>query len=372
MEVARVITARFVDDTQSLGTLRARRSVVVRPEVSGRIRALNFTDGQRVRQGALLVQLDDTLQQAQLQQAEASASIARTNLQRSRELAAQNFVSQSAVDQNAAALDVALAQVALAKAQIGRMRIVAPFDGITGIRSVNVGDYVKDGAELVALEDLGALWVDFRLPERYLSRLRVGQSVELTLDAMPGKAYAARVAALDAQLDANGRALLVRASLANTDGQLRGGMFARVRTVFSTREQALVVPEQALVAMGDGHLVFKVVDGERGKIARRAPVRIGARLPGKVEILEGLVEGDVVVVAGQTRLARGDNLPVRVVDLERAAAPDAGVAGAGGRAPTPGNSPSPAGAVDVAPRAAPGGSSGGAPGGMPRPAGRPS
>ena len=149
-----VQSTRIVDDTQSVGTLRARQSVVLRPEVSGRIKTLTFTDGQRVKRGDLLVQLDDTLQQAQLKQAEASAAIARTNLQRSRELAAQNFVSQSAVDQNAAALDVALAQVALAQAQIQRMRVLAPFDGVTGIRQANVGDYLKDGAEVVSVEDL--------------------------------------------------------------------------------------------------------------------------------------------------------------------------------------------------------------------------
>jgi membrane fusion protein (multidrug efflux system) len=236
------------------------------------------------------------------------------------------------------------------------MRIVAPFDGVTGIRSVNVGDYVKDGAELVMLEDLGALWVDFRLPERYLSRLKEGQSVQVSLDAMPGKAYQAKVVALDAQLDTNGRALLVRASLANEDGRLRGGMFARVRTVFSTRDQALVVPEEALVPVGDDQIVFKVVDGERGKVARRTSVRIGARLPGKVEIVEGLADGDVVVVAGQARLVRGDNLPVRVVDLERQGA---GAPGRGGQPPgagRPGGAP-PAGAAG-------GGSAGGA-GGRP-------
>ena len=370
MEVARVAKASFVDDTQSLGTLRARRSVVVRPEASGRIQALKFTDGQRVRKGALLVQLDDTLQRAQLQQAEASASIARTNLQRSRELAAQNFVSQSAVDQNAAALEVALAQVALAQAQVGRMRIVAPFDGITGIRSVNVGDYVKDGAELVVLEDLGALWVDFRLPERYLSRLREGQSVQLSLDAMPGKTYQAKVVALDAQLDTNGRALLVRASLANEDGRLRGGMFARVRTVFSVRDQALVIPEEALVPVGDDQVVFKVIDGERGKVARRTSVRIGARLPGKVEIVEGLAEGDVVVVAGQARLVRGDNLPVRVVDLNRPAA--GGPPGAGGAARPPGASAATAAPTASGAPGAPGARPAAAEGGRGAGAGRPS
>lgn len=333
VEVARAEATRLEDDTQAVGTLRARQGVILRPEVSGRIQGLQFSDGQRVRKGQLLVQLDDTLQQAQLKQAEASASIARTNLQRSRELAAQNFVSQSAVDQNSAALEVAQAQVALAQAQIGRMKVLAPFDGIAGIRTVNVGDYVKDGADLVMIEDLSSVWVDFRLPERFLTRLKTGQSVELAIDAIPGRKFAGRVEAIDAQLDANGRSILARARVTNADGTLRGGMFARVRAVFDVREQALVVPEEALVPVGERQFIFKVVDGPTGgKVAQRSPVRIGMRVPGKVEILEGVDAGDAVVVAGQTRLMRGESVPVRVVDLNRPGGgrPGAGGPGAGG------------------------------------------
>ena len=313
---------RLEDDSQAVGSVRARQGVVLKPEVSGRIQALSFGDGQRIRKGQLMVQLDDTLQQAQLKQAEASAAIARTNLQRSRELAAQNFVSQSAVDQNAAALEVAMAQVALAQAQLSRMKILAPFDGITGIRSVSVGDYVKDGADLVMIEDVSSLWVDFRLPERYLSRLKVNQNVEVLLDAVPDRKYKAQVDAIDAQLDANGRSVLVRARMANGDGRLRGGMFARVRAVFDVREKALIVPEEALVPLGNRQVVFKIADGPSGgKIAQRAEVKIGMRVPGKVEILGGLAAGDVIVVAGQSRLMRGENLAVRVVDLSRPRGP---------------------------------------------------
>jgi membrane fusion protein (multidrug efflux system) len=333
VEVARVEPARLEDDTQAVGTLRARQGVILRPEVSGRIQALKFADGQRVRKGQLLVQLDDTLQQAQLKQAEASASIARTNLQRSRELAAQNFVSQSAVDQNAAALEVAQAQVALAQAQVGRMKVLAPFDGIAGIRTVNVGDYVKDGADLVTIEDLSSVWVDFRLPERFLTRLKTGQAVELVIDAIPGRKFAGRVEAIDAQLDANGRSILARARVTNADGALRGGMFARVRAVFDVREQALVVPEEALVPVGERQFIFKVIDGPTGgKVAQRSPVRIGMRVPGKVEILEGVDAGDVVVVAGQNRLMRGESVPVRIVDLNRSGGgrPGGGGGGPGG------------------------------------------
>lgn len=309
---------KLEDDAQAVGSIRARQGVILRPEVSGRVQSIGFSDGQRVKRGQLMVQLDDTLQQAQLKQAEASASIARTNLQRSRELAAQNFVSQSAVDQNAAALEVAQAQVALAQAQLARMKVYAPFDGITGIRSVNLGDYVKDGADLVTVEDISAVSVDFRLAERYLSRLKPGQAVELLLDSMPGKTYSAKVEALDSQLDVNGRAVLVRARLANPNGALRGGMFARARIVFAVRDNALVVPEEALVPQGNKQFLFKVLEGEGGaKVAQRVEVRVGVRVPGKAEILDGVQAGEVIVLTGHSRLLRGDKLPVRIVDMSR-------------------------------------------------------
>ena len=350
VEVGKVQRLRIEDDALAVGTLRSRQGVMLRPEVSGRIARLGFADGQRVRRGQLLVQLDDTLQAAQMRQAEAQAGIARTNLQRNRELVAQNFVSQSVVDQSAAALEVALAQVALNKAQLERMKILAPFDGVAGIRSVNVGDYVKDGADLVNVEDTTQVWVDFRLPERYLAQLKAGQAVEVSLDAMPGRSFRGQVDALDSQLDANGRSLLVRARLANPDGVLRTGMFARTRTLLAVRDNALVVPEEALVPQGGKQYLIKVVDGPQGKVSQRLEARIGVRVPGKVEILGGVAEGDVVVTAGQGRLLRGDGLPVRVIDLA-----DAGTArGAnGGAGPPRAASGAASGAANGASRNAP-------------------
>jgi membrane fusion protein (multidrug efflux system) len=322
VEVGRVERMSLSDDVQAVGSLRSRQGVVLRPEVSGRIARLGFDDGQRVRRGQVLVQLDDALQRAQLQQARAQASIAGTNLQRNRELLAQNFVSQSAVDQTAANLQVAEAQVALAQAQLARMRIMAPFDGIAGIRSVNVGDYVKDGADLVGIEDVSTMLVDFRLPESAISRLKVGLPVEVSLDAMPGRSFSGQVDAIDATLDANGRSLLVRARLPNPDGSLRSGLFARARLVLATRADAMVVPEEALVPQGGKQLLIKLVPGPDGKgqVSQRIDARIGLRLPGKVEILEGLAAGDTVVTAGHGRLLRADGLPVKVVDIDRPAA----------------------------------------------------
>lgn len=329
VEAGKVIRMRLESDTTAVGSLRSNQGVMMRPEVSGRIVKLGFADGQRVQRGQLLVQLDDTLQLAQLRQAEAQASIARTNLQRSQELLAQNFVSQSAVDQNAAALEVAGAQVALAQAQLVRMRVLAPFDGVTGLRSVNIGDYVKDGADLVNLEDNSSVWVDFRLAERYLGQIKPGQVVDLAMDAVPGPTYQARVVALDSQLDANGRSVLVRSRLANADGKLRSGMFARARVVFSVREAALVVPEEALVPQGDKQFIVKLVAGAQGLVTQRVPAVIGQRAHGKVELLAGVAEGDEIVLAGQARLMRADGLPVQVVDINRpAGAPGQAASGA--------------------------------------------
>jgi membrane fusion protein (multidrug efflux system) len=317
VEVGKVEVMPLDDDAQAVGSLRSRQGVMLRPEVSGRIAALGFVDGQRVRRGQLLVQLDDTLQQAQLKQAEAQASIARTNLQRNRELVAENFVSQSAVDQSAAALEVAEAQVALARAQLARMRILAPFDGVAGIRNVNLGDYVKDGADLVNIEDLSQVLVDFRLPERFIARVQTGQSVDVSLDALPGQRFTGRIDALDSVIDADGRSLLVRARLDNPGGVLKSGLFARTRIVFARRDNALVVPEEALVPLGGKQYLFKVIDGPNAKTSKRIEARIGLRLPGKVEVLEGLAAGDLVVTAGHTRLVRGEGLPLKVVDISR-------------------------------------------------------
>ncbi len=330
VEVGKAESMQLSDEVQAVGSLKSVQGVMLRPESSGRISKLGFADGARVVKGQLLVQLDDTLQRAQLQQAEAQASIARTNLQRSRELQAQSFVSQSAVDQNAAALQVADAQVALAQAQAQRMKVLAPFHGTAGLRAVDVGDYVKDGADIVNIEDMSSMTVQFALPERYIDRLRAGQAVDVAVDALPGKVFTGRVQAVDSQVDANGRALQVLAQVANPGAVLRPGMFARSRVVFSVRESAVVVPEEALVPVGAKQFVFKVIDGADGKKAsQRLEAKLGLRLPGKVEILEGIRAGDTVVTAGHGRLMRADSLPVRVIDLNKP------VAAASGARPAP-------------------------------------
>ncbi|MGE0329540.1 MAG: efflux RND transporter periplasmic adaptor subunit [Ramlibacter sp.] len=329
VEVAQVQAMRLVDETQAVGSLRSRQSVVLRPEVSGRVTQINFRDGEQVRKGQLLVQLDDQLPLAQVQQAQAELSIAQANHKRNQELVAQNFISQRSVDESSANLEVAQAKLALARATAARLRIVAPFDGVAGIRGVNVGDYLKDGADIVNIEDMQALYVDFRLPERFQTKAKRGQVASVTVDALPGRKFSAVVQAIDPLVDANGRSLGLRACIDNRALDLRPGMFARVNAVFGERADAPVIPEEAIVPQGGRQFVLKLVDGpdKDSKIAQRVEVKVGMRLPGRVEILQGLQAGDTVVTAGHQRV-QGNGVPVRVVDLSRSAGQGGGAGGA--------------------------------------------
>ena len=331
VEATKVRQMTMRDDAEAVGSLRSRRSVVLRPEISGRITQLNFSDGQRVRKGQLLVQLDDQLPRAQVQQSRAELSIARANHKRNQELVAQGFISQRSVDESAANLEVAEAKLALAEATAQRLRILAPFDGVAGIRGVNVGDYLKDGADIVNVEDLDAVYVDFRLPERLQNKVKTGQTARVAFDALPGVQYSAVVLAINPQIDADGRSLAVRGCIDNRRLQLRPGMFARVTAVFGERSDANVVPEEAIVPDGAAPYVLRVVAGteEGSQVATRTTVRLGARTPGFVEVVEGLAPGDVVVTAGQQRLQR-DGMAVRVVELGQ---PSAGRSAAGAEPP---------------------------------------
>lgn len=356
VEAARVEIARLSDDTQAVGSLRSRRGVVLRPEVSGRITQLNFTDGQRVRKGQVLVQFDDQLPLAQVQQSQAELSIARANQKRNQELVAQNFISQRSLDESAANLQVAEAKLSLAKATAARLKIIAPFDGIAGIRLVNVGDYLKDGADIVNIEDIEAIYVDFRLPERFQNKVRRGQTAMLDIDALPGRKYNAQIQAIDPLIDANGRSIGIRGCIDNRQLQLRPGMFARVNAVFGVRENARVIPEEAIVPQGGRQFVIKLLEGpnEQTRITKRVEVKVGLRSPGKVEILEGLEPGDVVVATGQQRVQR-DGTVVSVVDLAANAASRAsnGKPAAGASSPaSPASTASPATAAPAAPEVA--------------------
>ncbi|MFZ2972695.1 MAG: efflux RND transporter periplasmic adaptor subunit [Ferribacterium limneticum] len=321
VEVARVTASDFADDVAAVGTLKSNESVVLRPETAGRVASIGFKDGAVVAKGTVLVVFDAAIQDAELLQARANLALAKSSYERNVELVGKKFLSQQALDSSAATLKVQEAAVQLAEAKAARMRIKAPFTGMVGLRNVSVGDYLKDGQDLINIEDVATLRVDFKLPENYLGRISKGQSVEVVTDALPSERFKAVLDAIDPMVDQNGRSISARARLDNAKGKLRPGMFVRVRLLFGERKAVLMVPEQAIVPGGQP-AVFKVVDGKVSLVK----VKLGVRRTAQVEVVEGLAAGDLVVTAGQLKLREG--AAVRPVgEGTPTAAPQAAVAG---------------------------------------------
>src|SRR6185503_12529449 len=236
-------------------------------------------------------------------------------------------------------LKVAEAALSLAEAHLAKTTIRAPFSGVLGLRVVSVGDYVKEGADMVNIESIDPLKVDFRVPETYFRQVQTGQALSISLDSFPGKLYQGRVIAVNPLLDTAGRSVVIRAQVDNTDARLRPGMFARVRLVTRDVQDAMAIPEQAIVPEGDEQYVFRVMDGK----AVRTRVETGQRRDAKVEIVKGLGIDDVVVVAGQIKLR--DGTPVNILRRDspmQAAKADPGAREADSAPPKPGpNTPPP-------------------------------
>ena len=247
---------------------------------------------------------------AELEQAKANYVLAKQKFDRAVDLAKRNFISGQAKDEAENNVKVAEATVQLAEAKLAKTDIRAPFSGIIGLRSVSVGDYVKEGADLVNLESIDPLKVDFRVPETYLGQVQVGQPLQIALDAMPGKTYTGKVTAVNPLIDAAGRSIIIRAQVGNQDTTLRPGMFARIRLITRAERDAMMLPEEALVPQGTDKFVFRVNDGK----VTRVKVETGQRRDGKVEIVNGVNKDDLIVTAGQLKLR--DGVSVRVAGTE--------------------------------------------------------
>ncbi len=285
----------------AVGSLRSDESVIVRAEQSGRIVTLNFKEGQPVRMGQVLVQLDDSVARAELEQSKANQKLAKAKFDRAIELKERNFISGQAKDEAENAMRVADATVSLSEAKLTKLVVKAPFSGTVGLRTASLGDYVKDGQDIVNLEKTDPIKVDFKIPEVFQSKVRVGQALAVTLDALPGQPFTGSVYAVNPQLDTAGRAVVLRAQMTNKGGLLKPGMFARVRLTLSDTGDAVVVPEQAVAMQGEDQIMFRVVDGR----ALRTKVEVGQRREGKAEIVEGVSANDTIVIAGWQKLRDG-------------------------------------------------------------------
>ena len=314
--------AKVVDEVTAVGSLLAEESVIIRPEIDGRIVGLHFQEGQAVSAGQRLVTIDASEFEAQLAAIEADLRTEQQRFDRAQELFQQKFISKEALDVQRGAVERLKARVDEARARVAKTVIRAPFSGTAGLRMVSPGAYVKAGEDVVRLESIGTIKADFRIPEVYVSKVRPGQEIAIRLDAYPGEEFRGRVYAVEPVVEEKTRTVLMRARVPNKGNKLKPGMFVRVAVTMGVRPNAITVPEQALWPQGQDNFVFRVVDGK----AALTKVELGNREPGRVEIASGLSSNDVVVIEGQIKLR--DGAPVTVMG-----------------APPPGQ-PQPAGAQD--------------------------
>jgi membrane fusion protein (multidrug efflux system) len=307
VKIGTVRTGTITEDVSAVGTLLANESVMIRPERDGRITTIHFSEGQLVRKGERLVTLDTAEIGAQLAAVTSELTLNRSRLKRAEELFEKKFISAQALDDAREALNQSAARHAEIKARFEKSTVFAPFEGVAGLRQVSPGAYVRAGQDIARLEGIGVLKLDFRLPELYLGRIRPKQEVTVRVDAFPDESFRSEIYAIEPAVDESTRTVLVRARAPNPGVRLKPGMFARVTLVLETRQNALIVPEQALVPLGKERFVYRLADGR----AVLTKIELGLRRPGEVEIRNGLAAGDAIVVDGQLRLR--DGAPVTVL-----------------------------------------------------------
>jgi membrane fusion protein (multidrug efflux system) len=311
-------TKEWIDRVQSIGTLIAIQGVDVSPEVAGIVKNYYFESGNDVEKGTKLVELDTSVEEADLIKNRAVLLEANADLKRQASLVKKEFVSQAVVDTTTSKRDTAAAAVQRMEAVIAQKNITAPFAGRLGLRRVEKGQYVKAGDPLVWLQALDPIWIDFPVPEGDLGKLKIGAPIELGVNAYPGQVFKGVIEAFDARVAQDTRTLMVRGRLPNADRQLLPGMFANMAVLEGKPKKLVTVPRTAVTYGLYGDSVWVVKEGPPapektasvGEVEVPAPqltverrfVRVGPSQGDEVAILEGVKAGEQVVTSGQLKL----------------------------------------------------------------------
>jgi membrane fusion protein (multidrug efflux system) len=298
---------------EALGTLRANESVSITSNVTETISVVHFDDGQRVREGDLLVEMTSAEEHALLEEAQARAAEAERQYDRVRSLVQQRSASESLLDERKRDLDTARANLVALESRLADRVVKAPFDGVVGLRNVSRGALVEPGDLITTLDDDSVMKLDFTVPSVFLAQLEPGLKIEARARPYGERVFDGVVRGVDSRIDPVTRSVQVRALLPNPARVLRPGLLMRVELLIDPRD-AVVVPEAALLHQGQDHFVLRLVDADGAPTVERRQVEIGARKPGVVEIRSGLSAGDQVVTEGQEKARPGQ--PVRVLALD--------------------------------------------------------
>lgn len=297
-----------VNETISLvGSLSADEVVEIKSEIDATISAIHFEEGQTVKKGALLIELDASKLQAAVAEAEATFKLSELNFNRSRQLQAENLVAQQEFDQAAAVFNANRATVDLRRRQLADTKLFAPFAGIVGTRFVSPGQVINRNTTLTWIVDADPVKLEVGVPERFLSQVRTGQNLTMTVATFPKESFKGQVYFIAPLVDPATRTAMVKAVVPNADGRLKPGMFVNFELTLQVRERGIVIPESALILNGERTMVMVV---DTNQTAQPRPVRVGMRLPGAVEITQGLKDGEMVITEGIQKSRPG--APVKV------------------------------------------------------------
>ena len=315
VSTAAVVAEKWERSVESVGSLRAVQGADLSTESSGVIAKILFENGQEVKKGDLLVELDHETESANLRSAEAEADLARTVYERTKRLRVNNTVPQSDLDAAESQLRKTAALVEQLKATISKKQLTAPFSGRLGIREVNLGQFVDNGDKIVSLQSLDPIFVDFLLPQQLIAGLAVGQPLKLITDVYPGRSFDGKLTAINSEIDPVTRNIRLQGTLQNADGALRPGMFARVILTLGEAEEVVSVPATALISAPYGDSVFVLEtetaeDGASRTVARQRFIRTGRARGDFVSVTQGVKPGETVVTAGAFKLRNGT--PVEV------------------------------------------------------------
>lgn len=294
----------------AIGSLVAIQGIQVNNEVPGQVKEIAFKSGDKINKGEILLQLDDSVDQAELAGLIADQRLAELQFRRMAKLYSEQSVSRAELDEAKARLENTEAQVASKQALINKKRIRAPFSGSLGIRQVDLGEYLAPGSPIVPLQALDPIYVDYSLPEQHFDKLSVGQQVLLEVPAYPGDTFEGRIVAINPGVDRGTRSVRVRALLNNPKFRLRPGMFAEVRTVLSERHDVLTLPRTAVTYNPYGDAVFVIQEQNQALVVQRKQVTTGQTRDGSVEIIKGLAQGQRVVSVGQVKLRNGQQVTI--------------------------------------------------------------
>jgi membrane fusion protein (multidrug efflux system) len=299
----------------AVGSLKAVQGVTISTDLAGIVSEIAFESGTAVKKGALLVKLDTQQEDAQLRAAQARLELAKVDIERKRDLIAKKAIAASEMDTAQSQLAQTAAEVEQMKALVARKHLTAPFDGIVGIRQVNLGQYLNPGAAIAPLQSLDPIYVEFALPQQHFDAIAVGKKLRVAASGVAGEKFEGEITAIDSQVDEATRNVMVQGTMKNTDGKLKPGMFVDVEVLLPEKSGVLAIPSSSIAYAPYGDSVYIVKDaqtpdGKPAKEVQQKFVKLGTKRGDQVSILSGLTAGDEVVSAGVFRLRPG--APVQV------------------------------------------------------------